>query len=101
MRPKVVFYGFYFNDLDTANRFYRQHWTWIPVSRYLRQYSVLFNLVRESRVSAAPQYEPIVSADDRAEQIRRTLERQNLNFEQRWQMTVKEMERGVADEPGS
>ncbi|MGH7887128.1 MAG: SGNH/GDSL hydrolase family protein, partial [Candidatus Binatia bacterium] len=23
MRPKVVFYGFYFNDLDATNRFYR------------------------------------------------------------------------------
>ena len=101
MRPKVVFYGFYFNDLDAANRFYRMKRTLFPVSRYLRQYSVLYNLVTESRTSAATDQpptapdKPSVSADDGAELIRRTLERQNRNFEQRWQVTVKELDEAL------
>ena len=101
MRPRVVFFGFYFNDLDAANRFYRMKRTLIPVSRYLRQYSVLYNLVTESRTSAAAnqlppaQDKPTVTADDGAELIRRTLERQNRNFEQRWQVTVKELDEAL------
>jgi lysophospholipase L1-like esterase len=101
IRPKLVFYGFYFNDLDAANRFYRMKRTLIPVSRYLRQYSALYNLVTESRPSVAadqpptPQDAPSVTADDGAEQIRRTLERQNRNFEQRWQVTVKELDEAL------
>jgi hypothetical protein len=63
MRPKIVFYGFYFNDLDAANRFYRMKRTLIPVSRYLRQYSVLYNLVTESRVSAAAD-QPLAPQDE-------------------------------------
>ena len=90
MRPKVVFYGFYFNDLDAANRFYRMKRTLIPVSRYLRQYSVLYNLIGDSR--AAVVQEPAPTASDGADLIRRTLERQNRNFEQRWQLTVKELD---------
>jgi hypothetical protein len=101
MRPKAVFYGFYFNDLDAANRFYRMKRTLIPVSRYLRQYSVLYNLVTASRTSAAAdqlppaQDKPAVTADDGAEPIRRTLERQSRNFEQRWQVTVKELDEAL------
>lgn len=90
IRPKVVFYGFYFNDLDAANRFYRMKRTLIPVSRYLREYSVLYNLIGDSRATVVQQ--PAPSANDGAELIRRTLERQNGNFEQRWQLTVKELD---------
>ncbi|HLN87697.1 MAG TPA: GDSL-type esterase/lipase family protein [Candidatus Limnocylindrales bacterium] len=90
IRPKVVFYGFYFNDLDAANRFYRMKRTVIPVNRYLRQYSVLYNLIGDSRAAVAQ--EPAPSPSDGAELIRRTLERQNGNFEHRWQLTVKELD---------
>ena len=101
LRPKVIFYGFYFNDLDSANRFYRMKRTLIPVSRYLRQYSVLYNLIGDSRAAvvqppapaAAPA--PATSPSDGAAQIRRTLERQNRNFESRWQLTVKELDEAV------
>jgi len=104
MRPKVVFYGFYFNDLDAANHFYRMKRKLIPVSRYLRQYSVLYNLIGDSRAAVvqgpapaqapapagAPAQTPAPSGG--AAQIRRTLERQNGNFEQRWELTVKELD---------
>ncbi|MBM2803221.1 MAG: hypothetical protein HW419_1114 [Deltaproteobacteria bacterium] len=99
IRPKVVFYGFYFNDLDTANRFYRQQRTLIPVSRYLRQYSVLYNLVGDSRAAVAQA--PAQSDGDGAEPnsdvaaIRRSLERQKRNFEPRWQLTVKELDEAL------
>jgi hypothetical protein len=36
-----------------------------------------------------------VSADDGAELVRRTLERQNRNFEQRWQVTMKELDEAL------
>jgi len=99
LRPRVIFYCFYFNDLDAANRFYRMKRTLVPVSRYLRQYSVLYNLINESR--SAPAEEPAPSNGDGTEleidanALRRTLERQSRNFEQRWQLTVKELDEGV------
>jgi len=112
LRPKVVFYSFYFNDLDATNRFYRMKRTLIPVSRYLRHYSVFYNLVRDSRVAVAPAPAPSAggaaqpigdtravvapaapsAANDDADQIRRTLERQDRKFEHRWQLTVKELD---------
>ena len=91
--PKVVFYGFHFNDLDAANRFYRMKRPSIPVSRYLRQYSVLYNLIGDSRAAVAPA--PVRPPGDGAELIRRTLERQTRNFEQRWQLTVKELDEAL------
>jgi lysophospholipase L1-like esterase len=99
LHPRVVFYGFYFNDLDAANRFYRTKRTLIPVSRYLRQYSVLYNLINESRTSSAE--EPTTLRGDGVEMelgaaaLQRTLERQNRNFEQRWKLTVKELDEAV------
>ena len=99
IRPKVVFYGFYFNDLDSANRFYRQQRTPIPVSRYLRQYSVLYNLASDSRaaVEGAPEqsYGDGAEPNQDAAAIRRTLERQNRNFEHRWHLTMKELDDGL------
>ena len=107
LRPRVVFYGFYFNDLDAANRFYRMKRTLVPVSRYLRQYSVLYNLLSESRTSALTD-EPAPAGGDRvglttdseepvidAAALQRTLERQNRNFEQRWRVTMKELDDAV------
>jgi hypothetical protein len=113
LRPKVVFYGFYFNDLDTANRFYRMQRRVFPVSRYLRQYSVLYNLINDSRAAgagaamppagaathsvdavgpAAPTAAPVNAPNDNVPLIRRILERQQGNFERRWRWTVKELD---------
>ena len=99
LHPRVVFYCFYFNDLDAANRFYRMKRTLIPVSRYMRQYSVLYNLINESRTS--PAEEPTTLRGDGVEMeigaaaLQRTLERQRRNFEQRWNMTVKELDEAI------
>ncbi len=112
MAPKIVFYSFYFNDLDASHRFYRMKRTLIPVSRYLRHYSVLYNLVRDRRVAVAPVpaarpgagAEPIddgraivapvapSAANDDADLIRKTLHRQDRKFEARWQVTVEELD---------
>ena len=101
LHPRVVFYGFYYNDLDSANRFYRMKRTWIPVSRYLRQYSVLYNLINESRTAPVLAEEPTTLRGDGVEMdlgaaaLQRTLERQSRNFEQRWKLTVKELDEAI------
>ena len=92
MRPRVVFYGFYFNDLDSATRFRRMKRQLIPIGRYVRHYSYVFNLVRESKTS--PQVQPALAKADNVEMsldpegLRRTLERQNRSFDERWDLIV-------------
>jgi lysophospholipase L1-like esterase len=99
LHPRAIFYCFYFNDLDAANRFYRMKRTLIPVSRYLRQYSVLYNLISESRRSPASEPETPegegIGLNINAEALQRTLQRQNRNFDQRWQLTVKELDEAL------
>jgi lysophospholipase L1-like esterase len=98
LHPRVIFYCFYFNDLPAANRFYRMKRTLVPVSRYLRQYSVLFNLIRSSR---SPVEEPAKFRGDgvelgiSAKALQRTLERQNRSFERNWKLTVKELDEAI------
>ncbi|MGH7886376.1 MAG: alginate O-acetyltransferase AlgX-related protein, partial [Candidatus Binatia bacterium] len=70
--------------------FYRMKRKWLPVSRYLRQYSVLYNLIGDSRAVVAQA--PASSPNDDAPLIRRILERQTGKFEQRWRLTVKELD---------
>ena len=100
LHPRVVFYCFYYNDLNAANRFYRMKRTWIPVTRYLRQYSVIYNLLSENRAVGAPAAEQAdvegaelnISPDD----VRRSVARQDRNFEQRWRLTVKEIDDAIS-----
>ena len=109
MRPKVAFYGFYFNDLDATNRFYRMKRNLLPLGRYLRQYSALYNLVTESRASRAAAQpvrgavpspsgaatapnRPAAEAVNDAGELKNILQRQKRNFEQRWRLTVKELD---------
>lgn len=112
MHPKVVFYGFYFNDLDSVNRFYRMKRR-IPIRRYLRQYSGLYNLIIESRAAVESPAVPSTSdaggrrqgiasgttaapknpqPNDDVPLLRRILERQQGKFEQRWRLNVKELD---------
>ena len=99
LHPRVIFYCFYFNDLDSANRFYRMKRTLVPVSRYLRQYSVLYNLIRNSRTSAVEEPATLrggdVELEISAEALQRTLERQNRSFEPHWKLTVKELDEAI------
>ena len=100
LRPRVVFYGFYFNDLNSSNRFNRLQRNWLPVSRYMRQYSILYNLIHESRPQAATEEAEPAAGDGAqlnivAEDVRRSLARQNRNFEQRWQLTAKEIDDAI------
>jgi lysophospholipase L1-like esterase len=101
LKPRLAFYGFYFNDLNSANRFNRLQRNRLPVSRYLRQYSILYNLIRESRptVAAEEAAEPAdgdgAQLNIAAEDVRRSLARQNRNFEQRWQLTAKEIDDAI------
>lgn len=99
MHPKVAFYGFYFNDLDSAQRFRRMKRQFIPVSRYLRQYSYVYNLVGQR--GPAVDEQPFLfkagnvelSLDLKA--LRRTLERQNRSFEERWSLTIREVDDAI------
>ena|ERR1043166_154339 len=99
MHPKVAFYGFYFNDLDSVARFRRMKRQFIPVSRYLRYYSYVFNLIRESK--PATQVQPVLAQADNAEMsldpegLRRSLERQNRVFEERWTLVAHEIDDGI------
>ncbi|HSK29846.1 MAG TPA: GDSL-type esterase/lipase family protein [Candidatus Limnocylindria bacterium] len=99
LQPRVIFYGFYFNDLDAANRFYRLKRNWIPVSRYLRQYSVIHNLLNESRASPKDEITTLrgdgLELEISAEGLQRTLRRQSRNFDRRWNVTVKELDDAV------
>jgi lysophospholipase L1-like esterase len=96
---RVVFYCFYYNDLNAANRFYRMKRTWIPVSRHLRQYSVIYNLVSENRSAGAPVAEQAdaegAELNINPEDVRRSLARQDRNFAQHWKLTVKEIEDAI------
>ena len=99
MRPRVAFYGFYFNDLDSAARFRRMKRQFIPVGRYLRYYSYIYNLIGQSRSS--PQPEPALVKADSGEMsldpegLRRNLERQNRNFDDRWTLTAREVDDAI------
>ncbi len=98
MRPRVAFYGFYFNDLDSAARFRRLN-RQFPVSRYLRYYSYSYNLIGQSTSSPKPQ-PALVKADTGemsldAEGLRRTLERQNRTFDDRWALTAHEVDDAI------
>jgi hypothetical protein len=99
MRPRVAFYGFYFNDLDSASRFRRMKPQLIPVGRYVRHYSYVFNLVRESKTS--PPVQPALAKADNLEMsldtegLRRTLERQNRSFNERWTLTAREIDDAI------
>ena len=100
LRPRVVFYGFYFNDLNSAKRFNRLQRNWLRVSGYMRQYSILYNLIHESRPQAATEEAEPADGDGAqlnivAEDVRRSLARQNRNFEQRWQLTAKEIDDAI------
>ena len=98
MRPQIAFYGFYFNDLDSAARFRRLKRRF-PVSRYLRYYSYVYNLIGQSLSSPQPQ-PALVKADAGemsldAEGLRRTLERQNRTFDDRWALTAHEVDDAI------
>src|ERR671923_1129275 len=100
MQPRVAFYGFYFNDLLASHRFYRLKNRWLPVRRYLRQYSITFTLVQ--RVLASQRENSGHSKGDKVEVnfnpdplLRRTLERQDRKFDQRWQVTTKELAQAI------
>ncbi|MSP41366.1 MAG: hypothetical protein EXR70_23005 [Deltaproteobacteria bacterium] len=101
LKPRLVFYGFYFNDLNSVNRFNRLQRNRFPVSRYLRQYSVLYNLVHESRPQSAAAQDAEPAEGDGAQlniaaaDVRRSLARQNRNFEQRWQLTAQEIDEAI------
>jgi len=99
MRPRLAFYGFYFNDLDSSHRFHRSKRRLLPVSRYLRNYSVTYNLIREARISS-PDRELLIKGDGvefhfNPDALRRTLERQSRKFEERWKLTVRELSEAV------
>jgi len=99
MRPRVAFYGFYFNDLDASHRFYRLKRRWLPLSRYLRQYAITYNLVQGVRSTQRDDSFPIrgdgVEVNFSPSALRRTLERQERKFDQRWQLTIKELSDAV------
>jgi len=98
MRPQIVFYGFYFNDLDSAVRFHRTR-RGIPVSRYLRNYSVVYNLFQGGDRSNDQQTVFFkangVEFDLQAEGLRRNLERQNEKFDDRWDAVSQEIDEAI------
>lgn len=99
MRPRVVFYGFYYNDLQASKRFYRLKRSIFPVSRYLRQYSLTYNLVQEHRGSSANQ-EKALEGDAGGvnltpESIAKSLARQYNKFAQRWELTERELKEAI------
>lgn len=94
MYPRVVFYGFYFNDISTATRFHRIRRTLIPVNRYLREYSVLYNLYRDLRTASVQQPAPVLKTAGGEMQVdveglRKHVERDD--FAARWQATTAEI----------
>ncbi|HET8563697.1 MAG TPA: GDSL-type esterase/lipase family protein [Candidatus Binatia bacterium] len=99
MQPRVAFYGFYFNDLDASHRFYRLKNRWLPVRRYLRQYSITYNLVQgvlpSQRESSVPIKGDGVEVNFSPSALPRSLERQNRKFDQRWQVTTKELAEAI------
>jgi lysophospholipase L1-like esterase len=98
LRPRVAFYGVYFNDLDSAARFRRMKSRLIPVSRYLRNFSYTYNLFRG--IQRAPAIQPVFvqtagsEFDLSSEGLRSNLERQKRNFDERWQLMLREIEEG-------
>ena len=98
MRPRVAFYGFYFNDLDSAVRF-RRIKRGIPIGRYLRDYSVVYNLLRGNKQSKDQQL-IFFKADGielslEPEGLRRNLERQAEKFDERWAAVSREVDDGI------
>lgn len=98
LHPRVVFYGFYFNDLDSAVRFRRSK-RGIPVSRYLRDYSIVYNLMRGSK--QVKDQEPMFFKADgveltlEPEGLRNNLQRQAEKFDERWTAVSHEVDEAI------
>ncbi|HEY7165487.1 MAG TPA: hypothetical protein VIB79_13055 [Candidatus Binatia bacterium] len=99
MKPRIVFYGVYFNDLEPASNVSLESGEAVPFVRYLRDYSYAFNLIRQSRLmSAAPL---ALAHTDNAEMsvdaagLRRMLEDQNTHFDERWTGVARQIDDAV------
>lgn len=98
LKPRVVFYGFYFNDLDSAVRF-RRNQRGIPVSRYLRDYSIVYNLLGGAK--RVKDQQPVFFKAEGVELalepvgLRRELERQVEKFAERWAAVSHEIEEAI------
>jgi hypothetical protein len=98
MHPRLALYGFYFNDLDSAVRF-RRIKRGIPVGRYLRENSVVYNLIHGVPQPAA-QEQVFFKADGvefslDPDGLRRNLERQTEKFDDRWTAVSHEVDDGI------
>lgn len=99
LNPRVVFYGFYFNDLDSAARF-RRNKRGIPIRRHLRDYSVVYNLM--GGIKRTTDEAPVLFKTKGvelvlgAEGLRRNLERQAEKFDERWAAVRQEIDEAIA-----
>ncbi len=99
IRPRVAFYGFYFNDLDSAVRFRRTKRQLIPVSRYLREYSYVYNLVQKGK--RQKDQSPVffkaegIEFSLEPEGLRRNLKRQVEKFDERWAVVSREIDDAI------
>jgi hypothetical protein len=100
LKPRVVFYGVYFNDLEPATVSVRTGQRF-SLGRYIRDYSYAFNLIRQSRfTSAAPAAlantnNGEISLD--AAGLRRMLEDQTEHFAERWATVASQIDEAVAE----
>ena len=98
MQPRVAFYGFYFNDLDSAVRF-RRIKRGIPVSRYLQ--GIFRCLQPGSGQPTAEGQKPIFFKAEGVEfslepdGLRRNLERQAEKFDERWTAVSREIDDAI------
>lgn len=98
LKPRVAFYGFYFNDLDSAVRF-RRNRRGIPVRRYLRDYSIVYNLLGGAKQVRDQQ--PVFFKAEGIELtlepvgLRRELERQAEKFDERWAAVSHEVDEAI------
>jgi SGNH hydrolase-like domain, acetyltransferase AlgX len=102
--PRVVFYGFFFNDLHDSDGFYgaKQRDRSSAIGDYLRYYSVTYNLFRVRGGRAL--FSPDIAIDIKVggvefyfnlDQMRRTLKRQNHKFDERWKLTAQELSEAI------
>lgn len=99
MRPHVVFYGFYYNDLQASHRFYRFKRNFLPIDRYIRHYSLTYNLIQDLKRSPANSENALESDVEgmnfSAESIAKSLARQYNKFAQRWELTERELKEAI------
>ena len=99
MRPRVVFYGLYYNDVQDSHRFYRSKRTLLPFSRYARQYSFTYNLIQARRGSSAKR-ENALEGDARRgkltpDSIVKSLKGAYKKFDERWEIAARELREAV------